>query len=89
MDPPQIRLSRHGVEQLERRGLDREQVLKVAQHPEQTVPVRPGLEIRQSRLVDEERGVPYLLRVVVDLGVQQTVVTMYRTSKIDKYWIDS
>jgi hypothetical protein len=34
--------------------------------------------------VDQDRG---LLRVLVDLTDEEiTVVTMYRTSKVDKYW---
>jgi hypothetical protein len=32
-------------------------------------------------------GTPYLIRVVVDAGPSdETVVTVYRTSKIEKYW---
>lgn len=32
-------------------------------------------------------GTSYLIRVIVDLGPgDETVVTVYRTSKIEKYW---
>ena len=51
--------------------------------------IRPGREVRQSRITDEASGRLYLLRVVVDTASEgDTVVTACRTSKIDKYWND-
>ncbi len=53
----------------------------------QGVPVREGREIRQSRVTDPASGKLQLLRVVVDRGKDSdTVVTVYRTSKVRKYW---
>ena len=61
--------------------------MEVAQAPEQRVHVRTGREIRQSRINMAEGGKLYLVRLVVDTGAaQDEVVTVYRTSKIDKYW---
>jgi hypothetical protein len=35
-------------------------------------------------------GTLYLIRVVVDVGPSdETVVTVYRTSKIEKYWSEA
>lgn len=43
--------------------------------------------MRQSRITDEASGKIYLIRVVVDTAMEgDSVVTVYRTSKVDKYW---
>ncbi len=80
-------LSDHVRRQASRRGIDESTVHAVAGAPEQVVPVRVGREVRQSRVPFPPAGTLYLVRVFVDLspGVE-TVVTVYRTSKIAKYW---
>ena len=83
----EIKISEHASEQSLRRGLSDTTVLEVARAPEQRVVIRPGREIRQSRMAMPAGGKLYLVRVVVDTGTQtETVVTAYRTSRIDKYW---
>jgi hypothetical protein len=80
-------LTDHARFEAARRGIDEATVLSVAQAPEQVVPVRPGREVRQSRVRFPSSGGLYLVRVFVDVGPQaEIVVTVYRTSKIDKYW---
>ena len=82
-----IALSKHARDQAARRGLSEEVVLAVARAPEQRLVVRPGRELRQSRVAMPAGGTLYLVRVVVDAGPNdETVVTVYRTSKIEKYW---
>jgi hypothetical protein len=57
----------------------------VLRNPEKVVEVRRGRVILQSRT----RIGPHnqLIRVFVDVDVSPAkVVTVYRTSKIDKYW---
>jgi hypothetical protein len=82
-----IVLSEHARTQATRRGLNEDVVLDVARSPEQRLAVRPGREVRQSRIRTPAGGTLYLVRVVVDSGQDgETVVTVYRTSKIDKYW---
>lgn len=85
-----VTISEHAREQASRRGLGEATVLKVAQTPEQRIAIRAGREIRQSRIAMPAGGKLYLVRVVVDTGPQgETVVTAYRTSRIDKYWSGS
>jgi hypothetical protein len=80
-------LSEHARWRAERRGIDEATVLDVAAAPEQVVPVRPGHEIRQSRWEDPALGKRYLVRVVVDTTAEvDRVITVYRSSKLDKYW---
>jgi len=84
--PQRIVVSEHARRQAARRGLSELVMLGVVSAPEQVVEVRPGREIRQSRIVDT-KGVTYLLRVVTDRADQDIrVVTVYRTSKVRKYW---
>ncbi|MDP2639091.1 MAG: DUF4258 domain-containing protein [Betaproteobacteria bacterium] len=82
-------VSTHALDQARRRGVDKATLDRVADRPEQVVPVRPGREVRQSRIPGTE-GTPYLVRVFVDIaGSEETVVTVYKTSKIAKYWRES
>ena len=64
----EISISEHASEQASRRGLSEATVLGVAKDPEQRVSVRPGREIRQSRIAMPAGGKLYLVRVVVDIG---------------------
>jgi hypothetical protein len=82
-----ITLSEHAREQASRRGLSESMVLEVARAPEQRIGIRPGREVRQSRIALPAGGKLYLVRVVVDGGSGvETVVTVYRTGRINKYW---
>ncbi len=80
-------LSDHVRRQASRRRIDESTIRAVAEAPEQVVPVRMGREVRQSRVAFPPTGALYLVRVFVDLSPgAETVVTVYRTSKITKYW---
>ncbi len=81
------RLTEHAQLEMARRQITEEDVAQVLSAPEQVEVVRPGREVYQSRV---ELGDPlklYLLRVFIDVERQPPdVVTVYRTSKIEKYW---
>ena len=80
-------LTAHAAEQARFRGIQLDRVREVLTSPEQRVDVRPGRIILQSR---HSLGSPpkrYLLRVVVDTDrFPLEVVTVYRTSKVHRYW---
>ncbi|MBI4446432.1 MAG: hypothetical protein HY645_11045 [Acidobacteria bacterium] len=70
-----------------RRRVDEELVRLVLTRPEQRFRVRPGRDVLQARVQDKRDGRTYLIRVFVDIDRHPTeVVTVYRTSKIGKYW---
>lgn len=72
----------HAIIEVSRRGIAAADVDRVLASPGQRLAVRAGREVWHSILQDG-----YLLRVVVD--VDQTparIVTVYRTSKVSKYW---
>ena len=82
-----IVVSEHARGQSLRRCISLEMLMQVARAPEQMIAVRPGRQIRQSRIAIPEGGTLYLVRAVVDVApFEQTIVTVYRTSKIHKYW---
>jgi hypothetical protein len=81
-----FRLSRHAEEELVRRQISREWVEAVLSAPEQTIAQPAGTQILQSRFAAED-GTMYLVRAVVATAKDPAVVvTVYRTSKIEKYW---
>jgi hypothetical protein len=79
-------LSRHALEEMERRQIPRAFVENVLANPEQVIHVHGGKVAYQSR-IDFGAGKIFLLRVIVNESVTPAVVvTVYRTSKIEKYW---
>ena len=80
-------ISDHAAFQIVRRCIALEVVRKVAQSPQQVVRSRKGKMICQSLDVDRLSGKTYLIRVVVERRADSLyVLTVYRTSKIEKYW---
>jgi hypothetical protein len=77
--------SKHVHEELEKRKIPKTTVDQVLQAPEQKVPEVDDITCYQSRV--DIGGKHYLLRVMVNEIVNPpVVVTVYRTSKIKKYW---
>lgn len=86
---PSFTYSRHALEELARRGIPQALVDSVLQRPQQIVPEQNGRVAYQSR-VDFGGGKIFLLRaIVVGSTDPAVVVTVYRTSKIDKYWSET
>ena len=77
----------HALIEMARREITREDVRAVLANPEQMEMVREGRAVYQAK---REMGQPsntYILRVFVDIDrTPPYVVTVYRTSKIEKYW---
>ena len=84
-----FRLSKHAERELGLRRISRALVEGILQHPEQVIPQNVKEKAYQSRS-DFGVGKIYLVRVIVDDTVSPAVVvTVYRTSKIKKYWRES
>jgi hypothetical protein len=72
---------------MKRRQISEAEIAQVMSAPEQIETVRPGRVVYQSRVEMGEPARIYLLRVFVDVDRRPAeVVTVYRTSRIDKYW---
>jgi hypothetical protein len=81
-----VLLSEHARRQAARRSIPESTVMDIAVAPEQVIAVRVGREVRQSRVTLPD-GRSHLVRIVADtVGHDIRVVTVYRTSKVAKYW---
>jgi hypothetical protein len=77
----------HAMTEMARRGISESEVAEVLTHPEQTEMVRSGRAVYQAKLDLGEPPKTYILRVFVEIDrTSPQVVTVYRTSKIEKYW---
>jgi GNAT superfamily N-acetyltransferase len=75
----------HAARQMRRRGIGEEVLQRVLRAPEERRRLREGRDVLQSRI--EMAGKTYLVRVFVDTHRQPPeVVTIYRTSRINRYW---
>jgi len=80
-------LTNHARTEMARRQISESDVAGVLSLPEQIETVRVGREVYQSRIEAGEPSRTCLLRVFVDVDREPPeVVTVYRTSKIEKYW---
>jgi Domain of unknown function (DUF4258) len=80
-----FRLSNHARQELVRRNIALTEVESVLAKPGQIVPEHGGIVCYQSQTISD--GKPCLLRVMVNEATDtKVVVTVYRTSKISKYW---
>lgn len=80
----------HAAFQMRRRGISRDVLQTVLAHPEQRHLDRPGREVFQRCVrvaFAPGPGADRLVRAFVDVDRSPAeVVTVYQTSKIDKYW---
>lgn len=80
-----FKFSEHVLEELEKRKIPQKLVEQALYAPEQKVPEVDDITCYQSQV--EISGKTYLLRVMVNETMNPAVVvTVYRTSKISKYW---
>ncbi|MHB8883268.1 MAG: DUF4258 domain-containing protein [Thermodesulfovibrionales bacterium] len=79
-------ISKHAREEMERRVISVQIVETILQNPQQIVDEYGNKKAFQS-IIDIGTGKDYLVRVIVnDTIAPAKVVTVYRTSKISKYW---
>ncbi len=80
-----FQFSKHVLQELEKRKIPQRLVEQALYNPEQKVQEVNGITCYQSRV--EINGKAYLLRVMVNETMDPAiVVTVYRTSKVSKYW---
>ncbi len=78
-------LSKHVQLEMERRGIPMAVVQSVLSAPAQKVPEHGDVVWYQSKVEINQK--PYLVRVMVnETATPPKAVTVYRTSKINKYW---
>ena len=78
-------VTEHAAFEMQRRRIEEGLVRQVLRGPEQRHAVRLGRDVLQSRMAFA--GKAYLLRVFVDVDREPAEVgTVYRTSRVAKYW---
>lgn len=78
-------ISKHAKEEMLRRQISLDQVEALMEHPDQVVEAHGGLVCYQSLSRKQEREC--LLRAIInDAAAPKKIVTIYRTTKIKKYW---
>jgi hypothetical protein len=79
-------ISRHAREEMERRAIPLNIVETVLQNPQQIVDEYGNKKAFQS-IMDIGTGKDYLVRVIVNDTLDPArVITVYKTSKVKKYW---
>jgi hypothetical protein len=79
--------SKHAEEQMQRRNISRDTAIDTVLHPAQTLvdDEFPGMKVFQSLIKENEQI--FLLRVFVNVKQHPNIiVTLYKTSKIKKYY---
>ena len=82
----EYRFTAHARQEMARRGIPEFLVHLVLTRPDQVAASGHDRQVFQS-LVEME-GKSFLLRVVVERDNPPVVVTVYRTSRISRYWRD-
>lgn len=82
----EYKISRHAQTEIARRKIPLSLVESVLDNPQQVLLERESQKVYQSK-VDFGNGKIFWLRVIVADDVEpKVVITVYRTSKIEKYW---
>ena len=82
-----INYSRHAEEQLKERDISKLLINNILLKPQQVLTAKKGRKIAQSTV--ELGGIDFLVRVIyVEKMYCYEVVTVYKTTKIKKYWRD-
>jgi len=82
----EYRISRHAKQEIEKRNIPVDIVDGILVSPDQIVEEYDNKKAYQS-IIQMEDGKSYLVRVIVNNTIEPAVVvTVYRTSKISKYW---
>ena len=78
--------SSHALQEMRRREIPRQLVEELLENPQQVLPGKNERQIYQA-CYEFENGRIYLLRAIIDSNRDPPlVITVYRTSKIEKYW---
>jgi len=78
-------ISNHAKMQMKERNISDQVVRKAITSPDEIVNTDEGRTVYHLRI--KEEGIDYLLRAVAEqTGGEWLIITVYKTSKIEKYW---
>lgn len=83
-----IIITGHGRFEAARRDIPEGLIKSVIESPQQKLFSKKGRIILQNKYYDEIEGKEMLVRVIgIESSNEFKVITAYKTSKIDKYWV--
>lgn len=84
----EVVIKSHASFEAERRNIQEEFIRDVVKNPQQKLPSKKGRVIVQNRYYDKLENKDMLIRVVgIETSKKFEVITVYKTSRINKYWI--
>lgn len=79
----------HARFEAHRREISEELINSVVNNPQQKLPSKKGRVIIQNKYFDQDEKREMLLRVIgLETSEIFDVITVYKTSKISKYWVE-
>ncbi|MEA1909301.1 MAG: DUF4258 domain-containing protein [Euryarchaeota archaeon] len=83
----QIIFSDHTIFEMKRRQIDQKEVAHLIRHPGQKTDGKKNRTVIQDAYYDRKYNKQMLLRIIGEESDDTFhVITVYRTSKIEKYW---
>lgn len=83
----EVILKGHARFEAERRGVSEEFIRHVVNNPQQKLLSKRNRVIVQNKYYDQAERKDMLLRVIgIETSAKFDVITVYKTSKISKYW---
>ncbi len=76
--------SKHAIEQMRLRKISQDIIINILNTPDQILHADEQIEIYQS-VINETQELKYLIRVFVNTEMKK-IITVYKTSKIEKYY---
>lgn len=84
-----IIITDHALFEAVRRGITEESIISVINNPQQKLPSKKGRVILQNKYFDKATNKEMLLKVIgTETAEGFTVITVYKTSRISKYWTE-
>ena len=81
-----LRWTHHALRNLQDREIERADAERALQHPEFVAPGQPPRRVFMRRYLDPVLDQEMLLRVIVEeMETERVVITLYKTSQIEKY----
>ena len=85
----EVHIKEHAIFEVERRGISKDFIQFVVNNPQQKLHSKKGRVIVQNKYYDQDEKKEMLIRVIgIETSERFEVITVYKTSKISKYWIE-
>lgn len=85
----EVVIKEHASFEAKRRGISEALIKSVVKNPHQKLPSKKGRVILQNKYYDQSEKKEMLLRIIgIETPGEFNVITVYKTSKISKYWME-